>query len=133
MITHMLDTDTCVYIIRWRPLQVISRLRRRRVSSIGISSITLSELEYGAAKSAKPVENRLSLDEFLCPLEIASYDDAAAYHYGELRARLERLGTPVGALDLWIAAHALSLRCVLVTNNEAEFKRVPGLTIENWV
>ena len=132
MIKYMLDTNICVYVIRRKPEHVIQRLQRLQVSDVGISSITLGELEYGVAKSLKPQQNKLALTEFLAPIEILPYDDVAARHYGELRAYLERQGTPIGSLDTLIAAHAVSLKCVLVTNNIAEFRRVPGLKIENW-
>lgn len=132
MIRYLLDTSICVYVIRKRPARVIRKVQRKQVSEIGISSITLSELEYGVAKSVKPEQNKLALTEFLAPIEVLPYDDGAALRYGPLRAHLERQGTPVGSLDLLIAAHALSLECVLVTNNESEFKRIPGLKVENW-
>ena len=132
MIKYMLDTNVCIYIIRKKPEAVLRRLQRSRVSDIGISSITLSELEYGVAKSSKPQQNKLALTEFLAPVEILPYDDLAAQQYGELRAHLEREGKPIGSLDMLIAAHALSLKCILVTNNEIEFRRVPKLNIENW-
>jgi tRNA(fMet)-specific endonuclease VapC len=132
VIRYLLDTNTCIYLIRKRPARVIRKLQRKQVSEIGISSITLSELEYGAAKSVKPEQNKLALTQFLAPIEVLPYDDSAALRYGPLRAHLERKGTPIGSLDLLIAAHALSLECVLVTNNESEFKRVPGLKVENW-
>jgi len=103
-----------------------------RIADVGISSITLSELEYGVAKSQKPPQNKLALAEFLAPIEILPYDDMAAVQYGEIRALLERQGTPIGSLDMLIAAHALSLNSILVTNNESEFRRVPGLIVENW-
>ena len=132
MIKHMLDTNICIYIIRKKLDGVLRRLQRYRVSDIGVSAITLSELEYGVAKSTKPQQNKLALAEFLAPIEILPYDDMAAQQYGELRADLERKGTPIGSLDMLIAAHALSLKCVLVTNDEIEFRRVPGLKVENW-
>ena len=128
----MLDTNICIYVIRKKPEKVIRTLQRLRVSDIGISSISLSELEYGAAKSLKPKQNRMALTEFLAPIEILAYDDMAAQQYGEVRTHLEKNGTPIGSLDMLIAAHALSLKCIMVTNNEAEFKRVPRLKIENW-
>jgi len=103
-----------------------------RIADVGISSITLSELEYGVAKSQKPQQNKLALAEFLAPIEILPYDDMAAEQYGEIRALLEKKGTPIGSLDMLIAAHALSLNSILVTNNESEFRRVPGLIVENW-
>jgi tRNA(fMet)-specific endonuclease VapC len=128
----MLDTNICIYIIRRRPERVIRKLQRKHVSDVGISAITLSELEFGAAKSARPEQNKLALTEFLAPIEILPYDDRAAHRYGPLRAHLEKHGMPIGSLDTLVAAHALSLECVLVTNNESEFKRVPGLRVENW-
>ncbi len=132
MITFMLDNDICIYIIKKKPELVLERLKNSDVSDIGVSSITLSELEYGAAKSSQPDQNRIALIEFLVPLEILSYDDMAAKDYGEIRASLERQGTPIGSMDMLIAAHALSLSCTLVTNNEREFSRIPSLKIENW-
>jgi tRNA(fMet)-specific endonuclease VapC len=112
VITYLLDTNICIYIIKRKPEQVIERLRQSRIPEIGISSITLSELEYGAAKSARPEQNKISLLEFLAPLEIISYDDVAAQEYGKIRTYLEQQGTPIGSMDMLIAAHALSLDCV---------------------
>lgn len=132
MIRYLLDTNICIYLIRKKPTRLLRKLQRLQVSEIGISSITLSELEYRAAKSAKPERNKLALTQFLAPIEILPYDDRAALRYGPVRAHLERKGTPIGSLDLLIAAHALSLGCALVTNNESEFKRIPGLKVENW-
>mgnify|MGYP001818126176 CR=1 FL=1 len=132
MMKYMLDTNICIYIIKQKPQNAIKRFRQAMVSEIGVSSITLSELEYGVMKSAKPGKNKLALAQFIAPIEIPAYDDAAAQHYGKLRADLEKQGTPIGSLDMLIAAHALSLNSVLVTNNESEFKRVTSLKIENW-
>ena len=132
MIKYMLDTNICIYIIKQKPKDVIERFRQAQVSEIGVSSITLSELEYGVMKSAKPEQNKLALAQFIAPIEIYAYDDVAAQHYGKIRANLERQGTPIGSLDMLIAAHALSQNSVLITNNESEFKRVSNLRIENW-
>ena len=132
MIPYMLDTNICIYIIKERPEQVIERLRHTRISDVGVSTITLSELEYGAAKSSRREQNKLAILEFLAPLEILPYDDMAAREYGKTRAYLEKQGTPVGSMDMLIVAHALSLNCILVTNNESEFRRIPALKIENW-
>lgn len=129
---YMLDTNTCIYIIKKKPPDVLKRFQKARISSIGISSITLSELFYGVVKSSKPVQNHLALAQFAAPLEILSYDHEASQHYGDIRYHLEKKGTPIGAMDMLIAAHARSVGCVLVTNNEKEFKRVPHLKIENW-
>ena len=132
MIKYMLDTNICMYIIKQKPQNIIERFRQTQVSEIGISSITLSELEYGVMKSAKPEQNKLALAQFVAPIEISAYDDVAAQHYGKIRARLERQGTPIGSFDMLIAAHALSINSVLITNNESEFGRVSNLKIENW-
>ena len=132
MIKYMLDTNICIYIIKQKPKNVIERFRQAQVSEIGVSSTTLSELEYGVMKSAKSEQNKLALVQFIAPIEISAYDDVAAQHYGVIRAHLERQGTPIGSLDMLIAAHALSQNSVLITNNESEFKRVSNLKIENW-
>ena len=128
----MLDTNICIYIIKQKPQNVIERFRKAQVAEIGISTITLSELEYGVMKSDKPEQNKLALAQFVAPIEISTYDDIAAQYYGDIRAHLERHGTPIGSLDMLIAAHALSIKSTLITNNESEFNRVPNLKIENW-
>jgi tRNA(fMet)-specific endonuclease VapC len=133
MIQYMLDTNMCIYIIKKKPPEVLERFKRTEVSRIGISSITLSELLYGVSKSSDPERNRIALSNFTAPLEILPYDDGAAEYYGALRTGLERQGTPIGSLDMLIAAHALSLGCTLVTHNEKEFIRIPDLKIDNWV
>ncbi len=129
----MLDTNTCIYIIKRKPLDVIERFNQTEISQIGISSITLSELLYGVSKSSKPEQNQIALMQFVAPLEILPYNDEAAQYYGDLRAHLEKHGTPIGSLDMLIAAHALSIACTLITNNEKEFIRIPNLKIDNWV
>ena len=128
----MLDTNTCVELIRKRNDRILRRMKRRRPDDLCVSSVTLSELEYGVAKSANPEKNRLALAEFMTPLNIVPYDDTVAPVYGRVRAALEKEGTPIGPLDTMIAAHALSLGLIVVTDNEREFRRVPGLTVQNW-
>lgn len=132
MIKYMLDTNICIYIIKQKPENVIERFRQTSISDIGVSSITLSELEYGVMKSAKPEQNKLALAQFIAPIDIYAYNDVAAQSYGKIRAHLEKQGTPIGSLDMLIAAHALSIDSVLITNNESEFNRVSNLKIENW-
>jgi tRNA(fMet)-specific endonuclease VapC len=132
MMKFMLDTDICIYMIKENPPAVHDRLKRTSPADICISAITLSELEYGAFKSSRPDQNRGKLAEFLGPLQVAPYDAMAAAEYGRVRAALERQGTMIGPLDTLIAAHALSLRSTLVTNNETEFARVPRLRVQNW-
>ena len=110
---------------------MLEHFDRMALTDIGVSSITAAELAFGVAKS-RSARNRAALEGFLLPLEIAEFDLSAAFAYGDLRAELERRGEPIGPLDLQIAAHALSLKTILVTNNEREFRKVPGLTLENW-
>lgn len=129
---YLLDTNICIYLINERPKKVLDHFKRHQIRDIGISSITASELAFGVAKSGS-IKNRVALEQFLLPLEIADYDAAAAMVYGDIRASLESEGKPIGPFDMLIAAHALSLRVVLVTNNEKEFKRVRKLKVENWV
>ena len=130
---YMLDTNICIYLIKKKPAGVIQRLKSLRISDVSLSSITLAELEYGVEKSQRPDQNRWALPEFLSPLDILSFDDDAAQRYGAIRSRLEKSGNVIGSMDILIAAHALSLGAVLVTNNAAEFRRVEELTVENWV
>jgi len=132
MIHYMLGTDICIEIIRRKSPAVLGSLRRRKVGSVAISSITLAELQYGVAKSRDPDRNSLALIHFVVPLEVLPFDDLAAGAYGKLLADLERAGRPIGPLDTLIAAHALSAKFTLVTNNQREFSRVAGLRVENW-
>ena len=112
---------------------MLHRFRFFSVGDLGISSITLAEMEYGVARSEQPKKNRAALEEFVSALEIAAFDRGSTEAYGKIRAALEKKGRPIGAMDLLIAAHAFSLGVRLVTNNEREFKRVPGLRVENWI
>jgi tRNA(fMet)-specific endonuclease VapC len=130
---YMLDTNICIYLIKRKPQQVLEKFQTHPVGDIGISSITVAELQYGVAKSQQQQQNQTALDLFLAPLEIVDFDPAAARQYGRIRAELERAGTPIGAYDLLIASHAQSLAVTVVTNNIGEFARVPELKVENWV
>ena len=130
---YLLDTNICIYVIKRRPPQVLARFQRCTVGDIGLSTVTVAELQYGVAKSAFPERNQQALAAFTLPLEILAFDMPAAAAYGPIRATLERQGTPIGAMDLLIAAHAVSLGVILVTNNSREFGRVPGLQVDNWV
>ncbi len=129
---YLLDTNICIYLIKQQSTRVMDRFRSYSVGEIGISSITVSELWYGVEKSKRRATNAQALEQFLLPLMIAPFDDRAAEAYGEIRAALEREGQHIGAMDLLIAAHAVSLGLVLVTNNAREFSRVPDLIVENW-
>ena len=129
----MLDTNTCIAIIKRKPQQVIRRFNAYKVGDVGISWVTLAELEFGVAKSQHLEKNQAALDEFVLPLEIANFSREAARVYGRVRATLEKKGTPIGALDLMIGAHALSLGVTLATNNTREFSRIKGLTVVDWL
>ncbi|QSV45292.1 type II toxin-antitoxin system tRNA(fMet)-specific endonuclease VapC [Geobacter benzoatilyticus] len=128
----LLDTNICIYIIKQQPATVLNHFLEYQIGDIGISSITLSELRYGVAKSAHREKNAKALDEFVIPLEVVSYDESAAHAYGNIRATLEKAGTPIGSMDMLIAAHAVSLGIPLITNNTREFQRVPSLKIIDW-
>ena len=130
---YLLDTNTCIYVIKRSPPQVYKRLRKLSIGDVGISAITFCELQFGVTNSSKPEKNQLALTEFLGPLEVLDFPSAAAVTFGKVRLRLKRAGTPIGSYDLLIAAHALEQGLTLVTNNLKEFKRVPGLELENWM
>ena len=129
----LLDTNICIYIIKQKPPEVLQRFNTYQVGDIGISSITVAELEFGVQKSQFPAKNQQALTQFLLPLKIVDFDHSAAIIYGNIRAILEKQGTPIGSLDTLIAAHALSLQTTLITNNVKEFSRVPNLPLDNWV
>lgn len=133
MITYLLDTNICIYIIKKKPANVFEKFQSIIPGNIGISSITLAELQYGVSKSAFPDKNQNALQQFLIPLEIIDFDHSAAIYYGTLRSKLEKDGTPIGPLDMLIGAHAQSLKAILITNNLKEFMRIEGLKVENWV
>ncbi len=129
----MLDTTVCIDVIRKRSRLLVERIRRRSVDEIAISVIALSELQHGIAKSNNLEKNRVAMLEFLVPFAVLAFDDIAARAYEEGRAGLEVQGTPIGPMDMLIAAHALSRHLTLATNNVDEFSRIPRLLIENWI
>jgi len=130
---YMLDTNLCVYIIRKKPTPVLRKLATSYApGDIGLSAITVAELQYGVEKSQHQAQNQQALAQFLLPFVIVEFGYDAAVAYGGIRATLERAGTPIGTLDMLIAAHALSLDLALVTNNTREFTRVSGLRLEDW-
>lgn len=131
--SYLIDTNICIYIMNERPRPVLQKFKTFAPGDLAISAITVSELQYGIAKSQYPVRNQQRLDEFLRPFQILEYDNTVARAYGTIRAQLERDGTPIGPLDTLIAAHALAHNLAVVTNNEKEFRRVNGLLVENWV
>ena len=129
---YLLDTNICIYLINQKPLHVTRHFREYTIGDVGVSSISVAELQYGAQKSRYSEQNQDALEQFLVPLVIVEFDAFAATVYGRIRAELESVGTPIGALDTLIAAHAFSMDVVLVTNNTREFTRVPGLRVVNW-
>lgn len=130
---YMLDTNTCIYIINRRPEHVLKRFTEFEPGDIAISSITLYELFYGAYKSKRVEGNCEAIRQFTTPLEVFAFDDGAADICGQIRARLEKNGAIIGAMDMQIAAVAMVNHLVLVTNNTNEFQRIEGLKLENWI
>lgn len=130
---YMLDTSICSYILKNHPAAVQQRFKEVGPDNIFISAIVLAELYYGAARHPKGVVIRREIDDFISRLAVLAWDESAADHYGAVRTSLEKAGTPVGAMDMLIAAHARSCGATLVTNNLREFTRISGLTAVNWV
>lgn len=129
---YMLDTNICIYAIKNKPEQVLRRLQANLYSGICISAITLAELEHGVEKSSYSDKNRMALLRFLSIMQVLPFTDSAAGEYGKICALLQKRGTPIGTMDMLIAAHAKSNKMILVTNNVGEFERIPDLQIENW-
>ncbi len=132
MLKYLLDTNIVIYVIKKRPICALETFNKHQ-GRLAISSVTLAELIHGAEKSAFPEKNLAVVEDFCSRLDVLSYDEKAAYHYGNIRATLEKSGQTIGVNDLHIAAHARSAGLVLVSNNLREFERVAGLLFENWV
>lgn len=132
MLKYLLDTNIVIYVLKRRPIEVLAAFNQH-AGRLSISCITLAELLHGVEKSAQPARNLAQVEDFVSRLQVLDYTAKAAAHYGDIRAALEKQGTPIGVNDLHIAAHARSEGLVLVTNNVREFKRVEGLRIENWL
>ncbi|GAB3863663.1 tRNA(fMet)-specific endonuclease VapC [Nocardioides maradonensis] len=129
-IRHLVDTDVAIELLRKRDTAL--RDRWRDAGKVAASTITLSELRYGAARSGSPTHNDLAVDELMSAVEVLDFDADAAAHAGDIRADLARLGTPIGAYDVLIAGHARSRGLIVVTRNQREFRRVDGLRVEAW-
>lgn len=129
---YMLDTDMSSYIIRERSPQLLARFRQIPTDQLCLSVVTLAELLYGVERSSSKRVNRSVVDAFVNKLLILRWNRAAAELYAQIRTALEAAGTPIGAMDMMIAAHARSLGSIVVTNNVRHFSRVPDLKIENW-
>jgi tRNA(fMet)-specific endonuclease VapC len=132
MLKYMLDTNIVIYVIKRRPLEVLDTFNAS-AGQMCISSVTLAELFHGVEKSSMVSHNLYKVEDFVSRLEVLSYDENAAAHYGNIRADLEKKGTSIGVNDLHIAGHARSKSLILVTNNIREFERVEGLRLENWI
>jgi tRNA(fMet)-specific endonuclease VapC len=133
----MLDTNTCIFAIKGAKTKkyehITAILKNKRTNGLSISAITLAELEFGVANSAIPEKNAVALMNFISIIDVLPFEDSAAIEYGHIRAGLQKLGRPLGSLDMLIAAHAKALGYTLVTNNTREFERVSGLAIEDWL
>ena len=132
MIKYLLDTNIVIYVLKRRPIEALEAFNKN-ANRMAISSITLSELIYGAEKSANVDKNLEAVEDFVSHLDVFSYDAKASQQYGQIKARLEKRGELIGENDIHIAAHAISQGLILVSNNLKEFKRVPNLALENWV
>lgn len=132
MLRYLLDTNIVIYVLKRRPIEVLS-VFNANADRMAISAVTLAELLHGAEKSSRVSENLHAVEDFCSRIEVLPYGSKAAQHYGAIRAALERLGQPIEVNDLHIAGHARSEGLVLVTNNVSEFARVPALEVENWV
>ena len=128
---YLLDTDTCIYALKQDPA-VLERMLSRSRADVAISVVTEAELRTGAAKSSSPVKTMRLVENFVRPLTIVEFTSSDAVSYANVRAKLERGGTPIGPLDTFIAAQAVGRKLILVSNNEREFGRVSGLRLENW-
>jgi len=131
-VRYLLDTNICIYIAKRRPPEVASRFERLRPGEVGMSMITYGELLFGAEKSQHPQAVKDRLQRFVELVPVLPLPEESPRHYARIRSELERTGTPIGANDLWIAAHALASGLILVSNNLREFGRVTGLATENW-
>jgi tRNA(fMet)-specific endonuclease VapC len=131
MLRYLLDTNICIYVIKRRPQELLDSFNRN-AGLMAISAVTFSELLHGVEKSAAPSRNLAAVEDFCSRLDLLPYGPKASLHYGQIRASLERSGTPIGVNDLHIAAHARSEGLTLVSNNLREFQRVDGLLLENW-
>jgi tRNA(fMet)-specific endonuclease VapC len=132
-VRYLLDTNICIYIAKHNPPEVRERFALHAASELAISVITLGELRFGAEKSQQREQALIRIEALCRAATVAPLPESASEHYGRIRADLQQRGQIIGNNDLWLAAHAKAEGWVLVTNNEREFARVEGLTVENWV
>lgn len=133
MARYLLDTNICIYIAKRQPPEVQKRFAKLASGDVAMSTITFGELQFGSNRSQNRQQSLATLTQLKMAIPVLPLDAEVGEHYGDIRAELQRQGNPIGNNDLWIAAHARAMKLVLVTHNEREFVRVPGLTIENWV
>ncbi len=130
---YLIDTNICIYLINGSSDKLSQRIETFDPFELSVSAISVVELEYGASKSLRVEQNRITLHKFLSAFEIVPFDDKDAESFGIIRAHLEKLGTPIGAYDMQIAAQGIARNLIVVTNNMNEFERVPSLRLENWI
>jgi tRNA(fMet)-specific endonuclease VapC len=132
MITHLLDTDTCIAVLRQRE-RAVTRISELPSQSCAVSSITVFELLSGVRKARNPDREKTKMETLLAMVATLAFDETTAHASAQIRMDLESKGTPIGAYDLLIAGQAIAAGLILVTGNNAEFRRVPGLRIESWM
>ncbi|HTZ67347.1 MAG TPA: tRNA(fMet)-specific endonuclease VapC [Roseiarcus sp.] len=132
MLGYMLDTNICIHVMKTYPEAVREKFNAL-AEQLCISSVTLGELHYGAEKSQRRAQNLVAIEDFVARLEVLAFGAKAAVHYGQVRAELERAGTPCGPHDMQIGGHARAEGLIVVTNNMREFARMPGVRAENWL
>ena len=130
---YLFDTNICIYLLNKKYRKIIDRIEQEGIENIGISSITIAELEFGIEKSLQQERNRVALMGFLLPFKIISFNQNDAYEYGIIRNDLQKKGKIIGNMDLLIGSQAISRDLTLVTNNEKEFERIEHIRIENWI
>jgi tRNA(fMet)-specific endonuclease VapC len=130
---YLLDTNICIYLTKQQHPALTARFQSLAENEVAMSVITYGELQFGAQKSQKPKQVLDALERLSLAIPVLAMTTDTSQHYGEIRAHLQKQGTPIGNNDLWIAAHARAEGLILVTNNVREFERVPDLKVENWV
>jgi tRNA(fMet)-specific endonuclease VapC len=131
MLKYLLDTNIVIYTMKNRPVRIRTQFKAKQ-GRMGISTVTLGELVFGAEHSQQVERNLADIEALTSRLDVLPFDESAAYHFGQIRCELYRTGNPIGPYDMMIAGHARAYGLKLVTNNVREFERVQGLRIENW-
>lgn len=132
-VKYLLDTNICIYIAKYQPIEVREKFEQLQYSDLYMSVITLGELRFGAEKSQAKAKAIRVIEQLSQSIQIAELDEHVTHHYAEIRYQLQRQGQMIGGNDLWLAAHARANNWVMVTNNQSEFNRVDGLSVENWL